>query len=711
MLKQLWKIITSYFLRPVTIFRSYDRGNLRPDLIAGLTTGIVALPQAIAYAMIAELPPQYGLYTAIIASIIGALWGSSYHLNTGPTNTISLLVLATLLPLAEVGTDNYLVIAGLLAVMVGIFQIGLGIARLGVLVNFVSDSVVIGFTAGAGVLIGLNQIRHLLRLDIPSHASLFSTSSSLIKHASEVHWNSLYLGIGILVVIILIKKITPKLPAALFGMIIATAFVGGFKLDQIGIYVIGQMPISLPPLVDLPLFDLALIGQLSTGALAVGAISLVESVAISRSIASQSGQHLDSNQEFIGQGFANLVSGFFSGFAVSGSFTRTAVNYEAGAKTSVASIISGVFILIAVLVFAPLASFLPRAALASVLLVTAYGMIDRSEIVRIWRGARGDAAIMVITFLATLFLPLQFAVLTGILISFAVYIMGTSVPRVLPVLPVDNFSHFAPRPNLSPCPQLAIFDIFGDLYFGASSHIEEEIHKHLEAHPTQRFLLLRMTSVNQIDISGVHILESVTRELRKRGGDVFMMRTQPPAIEIFKSTGFFDYLGEDHFLSYGDAIGHLFNRILDPSICIYECDVRVFVECQNLPRPKKLPNEEIFLLEMPSGEVMEISPLALWDKLHDRNPPIIVDIREPREYLRGHIPQAISIPLFKLISDTSQLPKDNQVVLVCRSGRRSTRAIYMLNKLGYTNLQILEGGMLAWENAGLINAIETKRSP
>jgi len=705
MLKQLWTVTSSYFVRPINIFRTYERSFFRPDLIAGLTIGIVALPQAIAYAMIAELPPQYGLYAAIVTSIIGALWGSSFHLNTGPTNTISLLVLATLLPLAEVGSENYLLMAGLLAVMVGLFQIALGIARLGVLVNFVSDSVIIGFTTGAGVLIGLNQLRHLLRLDVPSHASLITTVGSVIEHISEIHATSLILGLIILAVLIIIKRFAPKWPSALIGMIIATAIVASLQLDKQGVFVIGQLPRSLPPLVKLPLFDLSMIGQLSTGVLAVGAISLVESVAISRSIASHSGQQLDSNQEFIGQGFSNLVTGFFSGFPVSGSFTRTAVNFDAGAKTSIASLISGIFILLSMIILAPLAAYLPRTALASVLLVSAYGLVDRSEIVRIWQGARGDTAIMIITFLATLLLPLQIAVLIGILISFAVYIMGTSVPRVVPVVPVDNFSHFASNPDAQPCAQLAILDIFGDLYFGASSHIEEAIYKHLEQNPSQRYLLLRMFSVDHIDISGVHALESVTRTVRQAGGDVFMMRTQEPILDLFKSTGFYDSLGENNFLSYGDAIGHLFNRILDPTICIYECEARVFNECLNLPRPE-IPLKNKIPIQVAPVNIIDVMPRILWDELHQRIPPTVVDIREPREYLRGHIPQAISIPMLNLIKDPSQLPKLRQVVLVCRSGRRSTRAIHMLNEVGFTNLRIMKGGMVEWENAGLLEAID-----
>ena len=706
MLKKLWTVTISNFTQPVRLFRTYERSNFKADLIGGLTVAIVLLPQAIVFAMVAELPPQVGLYTAIVTAIIGALWGSSNHLQTGPTNSTSLLVLAILLPLAEVGSDQFLRVAGVLAVMVGVFQIVMGVARMGLVVNFVSDSVVIGFTAGAGVLISVNQFRHLMRLNVPSSSSLIVTIQSLIAHVQELHWISFLFGLAVIFFVALLKRIKPRWPGPLLATVISAAISGLLHLDQIGVIVIGQLPRSLPPLANLPLFDLDLISQLSTGALAVGAIGLVESAAISRSIAAQSGQHPDSNQEFIGQGMANLFSGFFSGYSVSGSFTRSAINYDSGSRTRLSSIFSGLFVMIAMLLITRLASFVPRTALAAVLVVTAYGMIDRKEIARIWRGAQGDAAIMVFTFLATLFLPLQFAVLSGILVSFAVYIMRTSVPRVVPVLPADDFSHFAEIHDTYPCSQLAILDIFGDLYFGASSHIDEAIRIHQEAHPSQRFLLLRMFSVDLIDISGVHALESIVRSLRQRGGDVFMMRTQEPVLNIFKSTGFYDYLGDDHFLSYGDAIGYIFNRVLDPTICIYECEARVFRECQNLPRPAKHPAERTRPVEMPRGKVASIKASELWLELQERTPPVVIDIREPREYKQGHIPQAESIPIFTLLTDSSRIHQIRQVVLVCRSGRRSSRAIHMLAKKGFTNLRILDGGMLAWENTGLLEALD-----
>ena len=229
------------------------------------------------------------------------------------------------------------------------------------------------------------------------------------------------MGLGTLLLIALLRRFYPKLPGPLIGIAAAAISVGLLRLDQGGVKVIGQLTGGLPPLAQLPLFDMALIGQLSTGALAIAAIGLVEAMSIGRAIASQTGQRLDSNQEFVGQGLANIACGFLSGYTCSGSFTRSAVNYKANAQTPLASVFSGSFVLIAMLVLAPLAGYVPRTALAGILILTAFGMIDRKEMARLWRGARGDALIMIVTFLATLFLPLQFAVLSGILMSLAYY--------------------------------------------------------------------------------------------------------------------------------------------------------------------------------------------------------------------------------------------------------------------------------------------------
>jgi SulP family sulfate permease len=571
-----------------------------------------------------------------------------------------------------------------------------------VLVNFVSHSVLIGFAGGAGVLIAIKQLPYLLGLDLPGQETLKTLSDCLVllPQANKI---ALTLGLGVILLIILLHRFTPRLPGPLIGIITAALAVGLLGLKDVK--VIGQLPRGLPPFSLLPLLNLELLSQLMMGALAVAAMGLVEAMSVARSIAGQTDQRLDSNQEFVGQGLANIAAGLFSGYPCSGSFTRSAVNYRAGAETSAASVFSGLFALAAMLTLAPFAAYLPRAALAGVLMVTAYSMVDRAEIRRIWHGARSDAFIMFATFLSTLFLDLAFAVLAGILLSFALYIMKTSIPRVFTVVPDGEFKHFVEQKSpQDACPQLGILEISGDLYFGAVSHIEETIRHHLDQHLEQRFLLLRMHGVNQCDFSGIYMLEAVMRSCRERGGDLFLMKVADPVLMIMKSTGFYDQLGQTHVLTEDYVIGHLFQKVLDPAICIYECPVRVFKECQNLPKQTyPLPLHT----DIPPDTVADISPRELWQKLHNGlTPPLVIDVREPREFQRSHIPNAQLIPLPKLLTDPPALPTDRDIVLVCRGGRRSTRATHMLRSRGYSNVRVLRGGMLGWEAAGLLEAVE-----
>jgi SulP family sulfate permease len=700
---KLTKETLAFFRKPVDLIRTYDMADLRPDVIAGLTIAVVLLPQAIAYALIAELPPEMGLYAAVVAAIVGALWGSSNQLQTGPTNAISLLILSTLLTTAEPGSAAFFLLAGLMAVMVGVFQLVMGLAHLGMLVNFVSHSVVVGFSSGAGVLIAFKQMRHLLGLEFSSH-SLFETISGLIGNIFQTHPQTFLLGAGVILLIVLLGRFFPKLPGPLLGMIAAGIVVGFLRLDTAGVRVIGELPRGLPPIASLP-FDPELIGELATGALAVAAIGLVEAMSISRTIASHTGQQLDSNQEFVGQGLANIFAGFFSGYPSSGSFTRSAVNFKSGGKTPLASVFSGVFVLVAILLLAPLAAFVPRAALAGVLIVIAFGMINLEEIKRIWQGARGDAMIMVATFFGTLFLELEFAVLLGILLSFGVYIFNTSVPRVGVVLPDENFKHFLQQPEKPSCPQMLILEISGDLYFGAVNHISKIIQQHHSDTPGQRYLMLRMQSVNHCDFSGIHTLEGIIHSYRDAGGDVFMVRVRPTILELMKSTGFYDFLGADHFLVEDEAITHMFYKILDPATCIYECPVRVFKECQNLPKQIQhldLPD----FVRMFAGDVDTVHPKLLWDDICTESPSVVVDVREPREFRRGHIPDARMVPLPHLLTSEMDLHPETQIVLVCQGGRRSKRAALALKQKGYKNVSIVEGGMLAWRSQNLLEAIE-----
>ena len=707
-LKQVLEPVGRYFGQPLRFYRKYERENLRPDLMAGITVAVIMLPQAIAFALIAELPPEMGLYAAVVGSIVGALWGSSDHTHNGPTNANSLLVLSALVGASFVpGTQAFVVAAGMMAVMAGLFQLVLGLARLGILVNFVSYSVIVGFAAGAGVLIAIKQIEPLLGLQF-TQSDLPGTIVGLSRNYSEMHPATAVIGVSTIVLIVFIARIRRKLPASLIAMILSSLVVAAFGLQNQGVGVIGQLPANLPPLAELPLFDLDVIGRLSSGALAVGAIGLVQTVAMARSIATQTGQRLDSNQEFVGQGLANIASGFFSGFATAGSFSRSAVNLEAGARTPMSAIFSGVFVLLAMFVLAPLAVFLPRAALAGVLVVIGLRLVDRAEIGRILRSTRGDGLIMIVTFMGTMLLPIEFAVMAGILLSFVHYTLRTSMPDVHQVLPDDEFHHFQHQPGKDNCPQLSVIDILGDLYFGAVNHIEEKILRHLAQNPDQRFLLIRMNNVNHCDFSGIHMLENVVKAYREAGGDVFLVRVKGHLAEFMKATGFYRFLGTENFLTDDEAIGHIFHHVLDPAVCIYECPVRAFRECQNLPKRVDLVQIPHYR-EVPDQSIIRVEALELWRKMRGPNEaksPLVLDVREPREFKQGHIPNAQLAPLPTILSENVKLPNDRQIVLVCRSGRRSKRAAYALQKIGCMNVAILHGGMVGWEAADLLEAVD-----
>lgn len=698
-----------YIKHPADMIRTYDRDNLRPDLLAGLTVAVILLPQGIAFALIAELPPQMGLYAAIIGAIFGGLWGSSNQMHTGPANAISLLVFSTLSGLYAVGSDEYIIAAGMMALMVGIFQLLMGLARLGILINFVSHSVIVGFATGAGVLIAIKQLKPLLGLNFPS-GTVVDTVTGTVLYFPESHVQTAVIGFSTIIFVVVLKKINPKIPSALLSIVLASIVVYFFNLDQAGVHVIGQLSGQLPPITPLPVFDFSLIAQLSPGALAIGAIGLVEAAAIARSISTQTGQRLESNQEFVGQGMANAACGIFSGFPVAGSFSRSAINFDAGARTPLASVFSAIFVLVAMLVLAPMARFIPTSALSGVLIVTAFNMIDREEIKRIWQGAPGDAAIMLLTLFGTLFLSLEFAVLLGILLSFALYVLRTSTPRVQAVVPDEQFQHFTYNPEKEPCPQLLVIEILGDLYFGAVGYVEDIILDLMEQNPTQRFLMLRMHSVDHIDFSGIHMLENLVKSYRDRGGDLYMMRVSYTVRKVMESTDFINYLGESNILSDDDAIEILFNRQLDPAICIYECPYRVFQECQNLP--KRMDLVQISLSSQAQDfQCATIDAPTLWATINRENGqrPFVVDVREPREFSQGHVPGAHSVPLANILTNSWQMPADQSIVLVCRSGRRSRRAaIALTENLDNNKVSILDGGMVAWQAAGLLEAIEFK---
>jgi SulP family sulfate permease len=689
--------------RPVVILRTYQAIRLRPDLVAGLTVAVVAIPQSIAYASIAGLPPSYGLYAAAIAAIVGSLWGSSRYLNTGPTNAISILVLSILTPLAAIGSAEYLMAASVMAVMVGVFCVIFGFAGLGVLVNFASRAVLLGFTAGAGVLIAAGQLKNLLRLDVARSPNLWHSMGGVLDNLSQSHVPSLLLGLGTLAVMATVARLWPRLPAALIALTGAGLLVVVIGVDRMGVEVIGQIPREMPQLSSFSLgwmWENDLVGALVTGSMAVAAMGLVEAVSIAREISRQSGERLDINQELVGQGMANIAAGVFSGYACSGSFTRSAINYQSGARTQLSGVFCGFFVLAGVLAFGPAAAFLPRAGLAGMIMVIAYRMVDWRGVRRVVRTSRSETGIMLSTFAATLVFPLEFAVLAGVILSLAIYIYKSSLPTVHTVVPDPTFRHFVERENAPCCPQLGVINIRGALFFGAASHVEDELLANQEANPGQNHLLLRMHGVHQCDLSGIDVLEGIVRLYRDAGGDVHLVQVRPEVRRIMATSGFEDLLGADRFLEQEEAIEWLFENAIDPAVCIYECEHRVFAECQPLekhPYDLRLPAYPTrFRFPERQLTVPEFEDALRASRKHG----VLVDVREREEYLQGHVADAELVPLRHIIEDADQLPRDRPILLMCRSGRRSTRAMHWLIGLGFEDVVNLKGGILSWKAMG-----------
>jgi SulP family sulfate permease len=538
-----------------------------------------------AYALIAGLPVQYGLYAAIVPAIIGSLWGSSAQLVTGPTTAISLVVLSTLIQLAQPGSDHYLQLAFFLALMVGLIQIAMGLARLGSLLNFVSHSVILGFTAGAAVLIGFKQIPNLLGLNLEKTSIFVESLAQIASHIHETHIITFALGLGTVAVIVALRTVRSSWPGTLIALVVIGGLVGLFKLDAHGVAVVGAIPQSLPPFHFPDIHGLEIevdIADLAPGALAIAILGLMEAVSIAKSIAGQTHQRLNVNQEFIGQGLANMAASMFSGYPGSGSFTRSAVNFRSGGKTPMSGVLSGVAVAGVVLLAAPLASKLPVAALAGVLMVVAYDMIRKEDIKRAILATRGDAAVLVVTFLSTLFLHLEFAIYVGVLLSIGLHLAETSHPRIHSVVPDLSTGKMVGSARGKICCQMDILTVEGAVFFGSVTFVLEDLQRRLKNHPHMANLLIRLHQANILDASGIHVLEILLEEVRERGGGLYFAGVKPRIFQVFKNSGLLREVGESHFrTATGSAIRQAMRESFCPSICA-TCEYMVFVECPEL---------------------------------------------------------------------------------------------------------------------------------
>lgn len=560
--------------------------TLKADALAGLTGAIIVLPQGIAFAEIAGMPPIYGLYTAMVTPVIAALFGSSWHLISGPTTAISLVVFSVASGYAEPKSAEFIQIVLTLTLMAGIMQFILGLARMGTLVNYVSHSVVVGFTAGAAILIATSQMRHVLGFDLPSGLHFWEKWQYISTHVTDTNIFVFGIALFTLVVALLIKRFTPKIPNLLVAMIAGGALAYFLGAQELGISVVGELPAKLPQLSH-PDFSLKSIEVLAPNAFAIALLGLIEAVAISKSIATKSNQKLDPSQEFVGQGLSNIVGSFFSSYAGSGSFTRSGLNYSAGAKTPMAAIFAAVMLMLIVLLIAPLTAYLPIAAMGGIIMLVAYNLIDWHGIRQIFHASRREALVFLITLLSTLFFELEFAIYFGVMFSLIFFLQQTSKPRVVTLAPDQNDAgrHFfnVKRRKLKKCPQMRIIRIDGPLYFGSVTSVENKMDK--MANGDENHILIVGTGMGLIDLAGAELLVKQAKKWKLKGGGLHLCSLRKQVREFLKRGGYWEELGDDSIYELKeDAVNNIYKK-LDRERCL-ACEARIFLECQHDPELK-----------------------------------------------------------------------------------------------------------------------------
>ncbi|WP_197038422.1 SulP family inorganic anion transporter [Billgrantia saliphila] len=539
-----------------------DRTSLRADLLAGLTGAVIVLPQGVAYALIAGLPPQYGLYTAIVTAIVAGLFGSSRHLVSGPTAAISIVVFSVVSGVVSPDSPEFIPYVITLTLLTGLIQLALGLVRLGTLVNFISHTVVIGFTAGAAVLIATSQLRHLLGLELPSGQAFIPSLIDVAKALPETNFAVLPVGLVTLGSALLIRRFCPRWPYMLLAMAVGGLFAWGIGGAERGVPMVGAMPAQLPP-PSMPILSLEALRELAPGALAVAIIALIEAVSIARAVAMRSHQRIDGNQEFVGQGLSNVVGSFFSCYAGSGSFTRSGANYDAGARTPLAAVFASV-ILVGTLLLAPgITRHLPMPAMAGIVLLIAWNLIDWHEIRDLVSISRSETAILGVTFASTLLLALEFAIYLGVLLSLVLYLKRTAQPPLVPLAPEScaGAPYAVPAaPGRLPDGQVQVLRLEGSLYFGAVDHVQWTLHQ--QTADGYRHIVLVGQGVNFIDFAGAELLAREVDRLRALGGELYFCSFKPSALTLLRQTRYCETLTETNcFTSTDEALASLSRRL------------------------------------------------------------------------------------------------------------------------------------------------------
>jgi SulP family sulfate permease len=548
--------------------RAYRRSDFRGDLTAGLTVGAMLVPQAMAYALLAGLPPEVGLYAATIPVVVYALFGTSRQLAVGPVAIVSLLTATALAPLVEEGTAGYLSAAALLALMVGVIHIVMGAGRLGFIVNFLSHAVLVGFTAAAAIIIGFSQVKHIFGISTESKDHFYETVLEVGANLGGTNAPTLILGIVALVTLFALKKFAPLVPGALVVVIGSILAVELLDLQARGVSVVGDIPDDLPAF-GLPDFDGSLIGSLLGTAFVITIVGFMESVAVAKVYARRNRYELVPNNELVGLGAANVASGLFGGYPVTGGFSRTAVNATAGARTPLASLITAGLVLATIAFLTPLFSSLPNAALGAIIIMAVIGLVDIGQMRHIAQVKKSDLIALGIAFVATLSLGIELGIGVAIVASMLIVFARMSMPHSAVLGHVDGTTSYR---NVERFPEAQTVDgirlvrIDSALSFVNATSVKKLMVEHAEAVTDEpRALVLDASGINDLDVTGAEMLHDLLIEVADRGVVLHLTDVKGPVRDVLRRAGIWDELAGRIHTSTNDAVVAIRQRIPAPT--------------------------------------------------------------------------------------------------------------------------------------------------
>jgi SulP family sulfate permease len=545
-------------------FSTHSSQDWRKDVIAGITVAVMLVPQGMAYAMLAGMPPIYGLYGGLIPLLFYAILGTSRQMSIGPVAISALLVLAGVSQIADPMTPEYISLVILTGLLVGIAQFLLGVFRLGFLVNFISHPVIVGFTSAAAIIIAISQLKDLLGISIPRFSRVYETVHYVSNHFSETNWVTVFLCIGSIIIMLILKKINKAIPGALLVVIVGTLLVYFIGEEKLGIDLVKDVPQGLP-VFQMPEKIWGKIQILYPTIFTVTIICIVESIAIAKVLQAKHGDYqIRANQELIALGISKIGGAFFQSIPTSGSFTRSAVNNESGARSGFASIFTATLIGLTLVFLTPLFYFLPKSILAAIILLSVKSLFDWKEAKHLWQTHRSDFYMMLTTFIVTLILGIEEGVLAGVVLSICMVLFRSSKPHIaiLGKLPESTNYRNIDRFESAKEPEDILVIRFDDqLYFGNASYFQETIQELVNERASKpKMVLLDASSIHDMDSTGSHTLEEMQKYLNNKGIIFYISGMIGPVRDFATKCGIIERIGEQkYFLNIHEGVTHFKN--------------------------------------------------------------------------------------------------------------------------------------------------------